>query len=80
MGPVFTSKPDIVHFGGNAHHTGDLAEPWQAGPASTGVLTAANVYGLGYGTSYAAPLASAMAAHTWRPCKTMRHYPLLRTW
>ncbi|TWG33210.1 subtilase family protein [Acidovorax delafieldii] len=65
MGPVFTSKPDIVHFGGNAHHTGDPAEPWQAGPASTGVLTAANAYGLGYGTSYAAPLASAMAAHTW---------------
>ncbi len=65
MGPVFTPKPDIVHFGGNAHHTGNPADPWQAGHASTGVLTAANDFGLGYGTSYAAPLASAMAAHTW---------------
>jgi serine protease AprX len=65
MGPVFTPKPDIVHFGGNVHHTGDPANPWQAGQASTGVLSAANQHVISYGTSYAAPLVSAMAAHTW---------------
>lgn len=65
MGPVFTPKPDIVHFGGNVHHTGNPATPWQTGQASTGVLTAANQHIMGCGTSYAAPLVSAMAAHTW---------------
>jgi serine protease AprX len=65
MGPVFTPKPDIVHFGGNAHHTGNPSAPWKSGQASTGVLTAGNQHLLSFGTSYAAPLASAMAAHTW---------------
>ncbi|MBK9442174.1 MAG: S8 family peptidase [Comamonadaceae bacterium] len=65
MGPVFTPKPDIVHFGGNVHHSGDPAQPWQAGTTSTAVLTANNQLAFGYGTSYAAPLAAAMAAHTW---------------
>lgn len=65
MGPVFTPKPDIVHFGGNVHSTGNPVEPWQAGAASTAVLTANDQMAYGFGTSYAAPLASAMAAHTW---------------
>ena len=64
-GPVFTPKPDIVHFGGNVHATGYAATPWQPGATSAAVLTANNQIGYGYGTSYAAPLASAMAAHTW---------------
>ncbi|TXH90333.1 MAG: S8 family peptidase [Rhodoferax sp.] len=65
MGPVFTPKPDIVHFGGNVHHTGNPEAPWKPGNTSIAVLTAGNEIGHGYGTSYAAPLASAMAAHTW---------------
>jgi serine protease AprX len=64
-GPVFTPKPDIVHFGGNAHHTGDDQNPWKAGAASTAVLQANGAIARGFGTSYAAPLASAMAAHAW---------------
>lgn len=65
MGPVFTPKPDIVHYGGNVHLTGNANDPWKAGPSGTGVLTAGNFKAHGYGTSYAAPLASAVAAHTW---------------
>lgn len=65
MGPVFTPKPDIVHYGGNVHLTGNANDPWIAGPTGTGVLTAGNVKCHGYGTSFAAPLASAVAAHTW---------------
>lgn len=64
-GPVFTAKPDIVHLGGNVHLTADAQDPWTAGAASTAVLQPSGAIGLGYGTSYAAPLASAMAAHTW---------------
>jgi serine protease AprX len=64
-GPVFTPKPDIVHFGGNAHHTGNATYPWASGMASTAVLQANGAILLGFGTSYAAPLASAMAAHAW---------------
>ena len=64
-GPVFTPKPDIVHLGGNVHQTGNPAAPWAAGTASTAVLHANGATVVGVGTSYAAPLASAMAAHTW---------------
>lgn len=64
-GPVFTPKPDIVHLGGNVHHTGNPAAPWANGVASTAVLHTNGAAVVGFGTSYAAPLASAMAAHTW---------------
>lgn len=65
-GPVFTTKPDIVHHGGNVHHSGNAAQPWASGMASTSVLAPdGTVYG-NFGTSFAAPLASAMAAHTWQ--------------
>lgn len=65
-GPVFTPKPDIVHHGGNVHHSGDLVHPWASGIASTSVLDPnGTAYG-SFGTSFAAPLVSAMAAHTWQ--------------
>jgi len=58
-GPVFTPKPDIVHVGGNVHG------PWAAGASSVAVLTSINAPAHGFGTSYAAPIASSMAAHAW---------------
>ncbi len=64
-GPVFTPKPDIVHYGGNVHLTGNPAAPWATGSASTAVLQTNGQIDRGCGTSYAAPLASAMAAHAW---------------
>jgi len=58
-GPVFTPKPDIVHIGGNTDAVFD----------STGigvnVLEPGGGIPSGCGTSYAAPLAAAIAAHTW---------------
>lgn len=59
-GPVFTPKPDIVHVGGGVH------VPWNAGTSSVAVLSASNQVGYGFGTSYAAPIASSMAAHAWQ--------------
>lgn len=59
-GPVFTPKPDITHAGGGVH------APWNAGTASLKVLWPDNQLRLGFGTSYAAPLASCMAAHAWQ--------------
>lgn len=58
-GPVFTPKPDIVHAGGGVH------TPWAAGPSSTQVIGTSDVPYRSFGTSYAAPLASAMCAHVW---------------
>lgn len=58
-GPVFTPKPDIVHVGGGVH------APWNSGSASVAVLTPHNAPARGFGTSYAAPIASSMAAHAW---------------
>lgn len=58
-GPVFTPKPDIVHLGGGVH------TPWNSGAASVAVLTANNASARGFGTSFAAPIASSMAAHAW---------------
>lgn len=68
-GPVFTPKPDIVHHGGNVHDSGDAAYPWASGTASTAVMGANGAPYSGFGTSYAAPLASAMAAHAWAALK-----------
>lgn len=59
-GPVFTPKPDISHVGGGVH------APWDAGLASLKVLGPDNMLRYGFGTSYAAPLASCMAAHAWQ--------------
>ncbi len=59
-GPVFTPKPDIVHAGGGVH------APWAAGPGSTQVLSPSNAQYGSFGTSFAAPLASAMSAHIWQ--------------
>lgn len=59
-GPVFTPKPDIVHHGGNVH------APWNGGQASTNVLAPNGITYASFGTSFAAPLASAMTAHVWQ--------------
>ncbi|MBI2728448.1 MAG: S8 family peptidase [Polaromonas sp.] len=59
-GPVFTPKPDIVHHGGNVH------TPWTGGQSSTRVLAPDGATYASFGTSFAAPLASAMAAHVWQ--------------
>lgn len=59
-GPVFTPKPDITHVGGGVH------APWNAGLASLKVLGPDDRLHYGFGTSYAAPLASSMAAHAWQ--------------
>lgn len=58
-GPVFTPKPDIVHVGGGVH------APWNSGIASVAVLTSSNASARSFGTSFAAPIASSMAAHAW---------------
>lgn len=59
-GPVFTPKPDIVHAGGDVH------APWNSGASSMAVVGADNTIRRGFGTSYAAPIASSMAAHAWQ--------------
>lgn len=59
-GPVFTPKPDIVHAGGDVH------APWSAGASSIAVVAANNTVQRSFGTSYAAPIASSMAAHAWQ--------------
>lgn len=59
-GPVFTPKPDIVHAGGGVH------TPWASGPSSMGVLAPDDNVVHSFGTSFAAPVAASMAAHTWR--------------
>ncbi|QGZ53419.1 S8 family serine peptidase [Paraburkholderia acidiphila] len=58
-GPVFTPKPDIVHAGGGVH------KPWDAGLASVKALTPNDQIAHTFGTSFAAPIASNLAAHTW---------------
>jgi serine protease AprX len=58
-GPVFTPKPDIVHVGGNADVN------LQSTDIGVNVLTPGVGFNCGAGTSYAAPIAAAMAARTW---------------
>lgn len=58
-GPVFTPKPDIVHVGGNADVN------LQSADIGVNVLTPGTGFNCGAGTSYAAPIAAAMAARTW---------------
>lgn len=59
-GPVFTPKPDIVHVGGNADAHMNSAD------VGVHVLTPGVLFNCGAGTSYAAPIAAAMAARTWQ--------------
>lgn len=59
-GPVFTPKPDISHVGGGVH------APWKSGGSSLAVLTPQNNLVYDFGTSFAAPIASSMAAHAWQ--------------
>lgn len=58
-GPVFTPKPDVLHVGGGVHL------PWAPGKGSVRIMGPGNQTGRAFGTSYAAPLASCLAAHTW---------------
>jgi hypothetical protein len=59
-GPVFTPKPDVVHIGGGVH------SPWATGASSIRFMGPQGQTGRSFGTSYAAPLASCLAAHAWR--------------
>jgi len=59
-GPVFTPKPDIVHVGGNADANMDSAG------IGVHVLAPGVQFPCGCGTSYASPIAAAMAARTWQ--------------
>lgn len=59
-GPMFTPKPDIVHFGGN---TDDNLNPAGVG---VHVLGPGNTFHCQCGTSFAAPIAASVAAHTWQ--------------
>lgn len=59
-GPVFTPKPDITHVGGGVHSV------WGSGPSSLTVVTPNNMLGTGFGTSFAAPIVSSMAANAWQ--------------
>ncbi|MHA6879649.1 S8 family anti-phage peptidase IteS [Ralstonia pseudosolanacearum] len=58
-GPMFTPKPDVVHVGGGVH------APWAPGSSSVNVLGPDNHVSRTFGTSFAAPIAASMAAHTW---------------
>nr|WP_238380063.1 S8 family anti-phage peptidase IteS [Janthinobacterium sp. Marseille] len=59
-GPMYTPKPDIVHFGGN--NDGNLSS---AG-VGVHVLGPGNVFRCLCGTSFATPIAASVAAHTWQ--------------
>lgn len=59
-GPTFTPKPDLCHVGGGVH------KPWAAGTSSLSVLNPDNTLGSSFGTSFAAPMVSSMAAHIWQ--------------
>jgi hypothetical protein len=67
-GPTHTPKPDVVHFGGNVH------VPWSVGPASTQVLRPSGAVEPSFGTSFSAPLVSAVAGHVW---SAMEQHPAL---
>lgn len=59
-GPVHTVKPEITHCGGNMHH------PFDFGACSTTVLAPEGHSHQLSGTSFSAPIASALCAHTWQ--------------
>lgn len=59
-GPMFTPKPDIVHFGGNTNAS------LQAFDVGVRVMGPGNTFHWQCGTSFAAPIAASVAAHTWQ--------------
>jgi hypothetical protein len=59
-GPVFTPKPDVIHFGGNA------TTNWESTGVGVRILHPSGKTARVFGTSYSAPVVSALAAHTWR--------------
>ncbi|MFJ2994956.1 S8 family anti-phage peptidase IteS [Pandoraea sp. NPDC087047] len=59
-GPVFTPKPDVVHFGGNA------TTNWESTGVGVRILHPSGKTARVFGTSYSAPVVAALAAHTWR--------------
>jgi len=59
-GPVFTPKPDIAHAGGGVHSV------WGPGASSLTVVTPNNMLIPDFGTSFAAPIVSSMAANAWQ--------------
>ena len=67
-GPVHTVKPEITHWGGNIHH------PFQSGVCSTTVLTPQGYTSQLSGTSFSAPIASALCAHTWQALSGHREF------
>ncbi|MEN1708477.1 S8 family anti-phage peptidase IteS [Pseudomonas aeruginosa] len=66
-GPVFTPKPDITHVGGGVHL------PWKSGASSIKVVTPDDKLTARFGTSFAAPIASSMAAHAWQAVEGHPH-------
>lgn len=59
-GPVFTPKPDLVHVGGAVEN------PWTTNVLGIKVLAPNDGVLRKVGTSFSAPIVSAMAARTWR--------------
>lgn len=59
-GPIFTPKPDVTHAGGGVHSV------WSGGDSSLRVVTPNNMISKGFGTSFAAPIVSSMAANAWQ--------------
>ncbi|WP_020168051.1 MULTISPECIES: S8 family anti-phage peptidase IteS [Methylotenera] len=73
-GPVFTPKPDIVHLGGNAD--GSL----KSKAIGINVMIPDGTLVCSCGTSFAAPIAAALAAHTWQSLDIPnRNIPLVVT-
>lgn len=67
-GPTFSPKPDVTHAGGGVH------TPWAAGVASINAIAPNNTIVGAFGTSFSAPIASNLAAHTWR---ALENHPAL---
>lgn len=66
-GPVFTPKPDVTHFGGN------VTAAWQCQGVGIRVLHPTGRAARLFGTSFSAPVVSALAAHTWRDLESGGH-------
>lgn len=69
-GPVFTPKPDLVHVGGGVN------EPWDCVTSGMNVLVPGNGIKRSVGTSFATPVAAAMAAHAWQALEGDRQHGL----
>lgn len=70
-GPVFTPKPDVIHFGGNA------TTNWESTGVGVKILHPSGKTARVFGTSYSAPVVAALAAHTWRDLESgNRQHPI----